>query len=107
VPFLVSLTRERVIYLALELDRSWRERTRRRPKTRPGEIERVVARDRRLNGTRLNYMPGRLDWRLAFGEFGKLSEAEVWELINGDAFGEDPITAEVTQLVAQYNIRSG
>jgi hypothetical protein len=52
-------------------------------------------------------MPGRLDWRLAFGEFGKLSEAEVWELINGDAFGEDPITAEVTQLVAQYNIRSG
>lgn len=34
-------------------------------------------------------------------EFINLSEAEVWEVIDGDAFGKNPITAEVTRLGAQ------
>ena len=38
-------------------------------------------------------------------EFTKLSEAEVWEAIDGDTYGENPITAEVTRLVARYTVR--
>lgn len=38
-------------------------------------------------------------------EFTKLSEAEVWEVINGDPFGENAITGEVTRLVAHYTVR--
>jgi hypothetical protein len=37
-------------------------------------------------------------------EFRNLSEAEVWETINGDPFQESAITAEVTRLVVQYTV---
>jgi hypothetical protein len=34
-------------------------------------------------------------------DFINLSEAEVWEVIDSDALGKNPITSEVTRLVAQ------
>jgi hypothetical protein len=38
-------------------------------------------------------------------EFTCLSEAEVWNAINGNDCAENPITAEVTRLVANYTAR--
>ena len=38
-------------------------------------------------------------------QFMNLSEAAVWKAIDGDAFGENPITAEVTRLIANHAAR--
>jgi hypothetical protein len=35
-------------------------------------------------------------------EFRRLSESEVWKTIDGDAFNDNPVTAEVTRLGVAY-----
>ena len=41
----------------------------------------------------------------ARAEFEGLSEDEVWDAIEGDNYGESPITAEVTRLGAEFLAR--
>ena len=41
----------------------------------------------------------------ARAEFKGLSEDEVWDAIEGDNYGESPITAEVTRLGAEFLAR--